>query len=58
MEEMSEKRKSDIMHRIESTERKVEETISKQRDDLELRKELENLKRKDREETVKRINKI
>ena len=29
MEEMSEKRKSDIMHRIESTERKVEETISK-----------------------------
>ena len=58
MVSIEEQRKKHIVDKRQERNYKVEYTHKQREEELKLRKEMENLKRKDRQETVERIAKI
>jgi Lon protease-like protein len=58
MEEKELKKKEEVLNRLEETDHKVAQVMSRKQQELMLKREMEALKREDREETVQRIAKI
>jgi len=55
MEKQEEERKNMIMNNIRATEERVEEVRSRHERDIMIKKEIENIKRRDRREQAERV---
>ena len=58
MEHQDQQKRQQIMQKLKETDQKVQEIIHSKDEEIMLKREMEALKRKDREETVMRIAKI